>query len=455
MMKRPAVLLGLLLGTIVTGSACSESKEAASDDLPDASAVGSEGGSAPTCSGAACEGGTTEPTDATSSRCGDGGCATGEACLGAIDCTSGVCTGGTCAAPTPTDGVKNGDETDVDCGGTSGKKCAATKGCLAGADCVTDTCRAGVCAQARSCAQIAGGATCGPGEVGAADAQHEDCCTAAEVQRPAAAGGPFLMDKYLITAGRMRAFLEAVGYDVRGWIAANRPAWWSGTGTASWDAMLPTNKDQFLFLMTNGGSGCYIGSKTGENGAPAFWAPAADLARVVSGAPRKHTQAELDTKVMNCFRAPLFHALCAYDGGRLPSRAEWIAARTVNGVVSPYPWGSNGTDADRRARAVYDFNYAWPSKPLATDTDLGGFLPAPGRFPLGNGPYGHADLLGSVENMGSQPATNGGVKGDGWFQFSFQEPEIAAHPYGEQIVGFGSGDYRNHWAVGARCVKLP
>ena len=48
-----------------------------------------------------------------------------------------------------------------------------------------------------------------------------------------------------------------------------------------------------------------------------------------------------------------------------------------------------------------------------------------------------------------------GVTGDGWFQFSFQEPEQSTHPYGQQSVGFGSGAYRNHWAVGARCVKLP
>jgi hypothetical protein len=219
--------------------------------------------------------------------------------------------------------------------------------------------------------------------------------------------------------------------------------------------MLPSNKDEFLSLSVTGGSGCYVGTTAAAQGAMAFWAPAADLARVVGGGPRAYTQDELDTKVMNCFRAPLFHALCAFDGGRLPSRDEWTAARTVSGAVLPYPWGANGADADRRARAVYDFDYAWPRQPAATDADRGGYLPAPGRFPLGAGPFGHADLLGSVENMGSQPAVGAGIKGDGWFQFSFQEPEVAGHPYGQQFVGFGDGTYRTHWAVGARCVKLP
>jgi hypothetical protein len=121
--------------------------------------------------------------------------------------------------------------------------------------------------------------------------------------------------------------------------------------------------------------------------------------------------------------------------------------------VRTYPWGENGSDADRRARAVYDFDYAWPREPASADTDLGGYLPAPGRFPLGYGPYGHADLLGSVENMGSILNKDGSITGDGWFQFSFQEPEISAHPYGQQYAGFGSGAYRAHWAVGGRCVK--
>lgn len=383
--------------------------------------------------------------------------ADGSACAVGDQCASKVCTNGACAAPTHTDQVQNGDEADVDCGGPSdAPRCTSGKKCAIDTDCTSLACPAGRCAEAPSCRFKAGGATCGSGEVGDPAATHEDCCTSITVPRSLADGGPFKLDKYLVTAGRMRAFLESVNYDVRGWVATHRPPWWKGTGTSTWDAMLPTNKDEFLSLSVTGGSGCFIGTTAASSGAMAYWMPTADLARVVGGGPRAYTQEELDTKVMNCFRAPLFHALCAYDGGRLPSRAEWIAARTdANGAVRPYPWGANGTDADRRARAAYDFDYAWPRKPGAADADLGGFLPAPGRFPLGAGPYGHADLLGGVENMGSQPAAGGGVTGDGWFQFSFQEPEIAQHPYGQQYVGFGSGAYRNHWAVGARCVKLP
>jgi len=389
-------------------------------------------------------------------------CGDGKACGDGPDCASKVCSARVCAVPSATDHVQNGDETDVDCGGASAApRCAAAKQCLTASDCASGACPNKLCAEAPSCGQLSGGATCGAGEVGDPKATHEDCCRSITVPRPAASGGPFKLDKYLITAGRMRVFLESVNYDVRGWVAAHRPAWWRGSGTSTWDAMLPTNKDEFLSNYITGtapatsSSGCYIGANASSLGAMAYWAPAADLARVVGGGPRTYTQAELDTKVMNCFQAPLFHALCAFDGGRLPSRAEWTAARTtVNGEVLAYPWGASGTDAERKARAVYNFDYSWPRQPTNADADWGGYLPAPGRFPLGAGPFGHADLLGSVENMGSQPAAGGGVTGDGWFQFSFQEPEIAAHPYGQQATNFGAGTYRPHWAVGARCVKL-
>jgi len=64
-------------------------------------------------------------------------CADGKGCAVAPDCTSGVCTGAICQAPTATDGVKNGDETGKDCGGTTTKapKCPTGEGCLTDDDC--------------------------------------------------------------------------------------------------------------------------------------------------------------------------------------------------------------------------------------------------------------------------------------------------------------------------------
>ena len=72
-------------------------------------------------------------------------CADGKGCSKAADCKSGVCTGGICAAASCTDSVKNGDETDVDCGGGTCPACPATKVCSKAADCKSGVCDGGVC----------------------------------------------------------------------------------------------------------------------------------------------------------------------------------------------------------------------------------------------------------------------------------------------------------------------
>jgi hypothetical protein len=66
-------------------------------------------------------------------------CANGQACDGPSDCASGICTGNVCQAPSCTDGARNGDETDVDCGGSC-PGCGLGKLCDAGDDCASAVC---------------------------------------------------------------------------------------------------------------------------------------------------------------------------------------------------------------------------------------------------------------------------------------------------------------------------
>jgi hypothetical protein len=70
----------------------------------------------------------------------------------AADCAGGICPAATklCAAPSCTDGLKNGSETDLDCGGSCApaKTCANDKMCVAGSDCASASCVSLKCAAA-------------------------------------------------------------------------------------------------------------------------------------------------------------------------------------------------------------------------------------------------------------------------------------------------------------------
>lgn len=74
-------------------------------------------------------------------------CPPGKHCFAASDCQSSVCSGtpGTCFPASCGDGVKNGFETDIDCGGGD-----CVNGCGAGKTCVVDAdCRGGLCVEGK------------------------------------------------------------------------------------------------------------------------------------------------------------------------------------------------------------------------------------------------------------------------------------------------------------------
>jgi hypothetical protein len=101
-----------------------------------------------TDAGVGCSNGAQDGTE-TDVDCGGGTCATkcdlNEKCVAATDCASAqcnplthLCTAGPCA-----DGVKNNQETDIDCGGGgSCPKCERYKACALPTDCVHDNCDA-------------------------------------------------------------------------------------------------------------------------------------------------------------------------------------------------------------------------------------------------------------------------------------------------------------------------
>jgi alpha-tubulin suppressor-like RCC1 family protein len=121
--------------------------------------------------------------------CGGGtcpACAAGRACRVASDCATKLCLNGVCKAPpTCSDGLKDGHETDVDCGGSACPPCAKGKGCVHPSDCGSQLCVDGVCVAPPTCNDgvkngsetdvDCGGTTCPPCADGLGCSSDPDC----------------------------------------------------------------------------------------------------------------------------------------------------------------------------------------------------------------------------------------------------------------------------------------
>jgi formylglycine-generating enzyme required for sulfatase activity len=373
--------------------------------------------------------------DETDVDCGGPGvdvprCADEKACAAATDCTSEVCDAAakTCTKPSATDGVKNADESDIDCGGTltGAPKCNVGKTCVKHDDCASDGCDDSKhCANGRSCTQLNGGRTCGKGEVGQAGAEHESCCGALTIP-----GRGTKLDKYKITAGRMRAFVERTNGNVLGWYEANKGNLSSTQRNQiePYKGYLPSDKLSYPYgtdyqlggtsilpKRPSDSQGCFVGN--GGNpayGSHTYWNGALEQE------DRGFDQAFLDRLPLNCVTYPMVAAFCAWDGGRVETMDEHQAA--YGG--STYPWGAapaaggyavvNGTwqlygpaTAPTGAcpscdpnRANWRNNYQFPAGGNAAKPwDYAYWMSPPGRFPAGAAPGGHADMAGNLMEL--------------------------------------------------------
>ena len=334
-----------------------------------------------------------------------------EKCVTGADCNEKVCgPSGVCAAPSYGDGVQNGNETDVDCGGdgTVAHACGAGRGCSAApvnvtddsknANCLSGACDArGRCADAPSCKPHHGGDTCGRGEILTnetleAGASHESCC------RSIPLNATTRLDKYEITAGRMREFVRRTNSNVASWWAANQATlqnqlpkagnppvpvtcaslgndqWryaycqiaqmadylpsglWTpsrtftrcsnGNGTGCGQQTIDMGVYRHLGNTTvfpdrpcaNCGQGCWLGTGQYDVGHPTYWGNK-DWQDNGGSATRRFSQAELDVKSLNCMTQVMLAAFCAWDGGRLPTVDElgYQAWRTD----TSWPWGNS------------------------------------------------------------------------------------------------------------------
>ncbi len=78
------------------------------------------------------------------------GCKKDKICRKDADCESKLCSNGKCGTASCTDELKNQDETDVDCGGSC-KKCSEGDSCKKESDCATGICTDGTCLSKGPC----------------------------------------------------------------------------------------------------------------------------------------------------------------------------------------------------------------------------------------------------------------------------------------------------------------
>jgi hypothetical protein len=424
---------GVLVIGATLGSAPGCSSDAASDA---ACAEGAE------CAGTAPPGSTNGvtpppgPTDGTKNNtetdvdCGGATappCADGKACAADTDCKTGWCAPDKkqCIAPRADDNVQNGTETDVDCGGTSGVKCAETKKCVVDSDC-TGACRFdNTCVDAPSCKPKLGGVTCGPGEVTVAGVPaqgHESCCKSLEVKGftdQAVPGKKVYLDKYEITAGRVRAFVEYLtathGGSLKAYVAANQPRIWSadwntwlatsptgdnisvphkptnGAETAPWFRNVGTNFtfNQQLFVYVHGHN---CGNEANSYGFPTFWYPKdvqvanGSLERTVAfddDGGMYQAKDYLDVKAATCIPNYFLTAFCNWDGGQLATDEvlDFVTGTKSTNNTTCTKCATTGinitSDSGTDANLPYRFPYFADSA-----TSEGAFrIAGPGRMP--------------------------------------------------------------------------
>jgi sulfatase modifying factor 1 len=347
------------------------------------------------------------PSDGSDASEGGSACLDGQGrCLKSIPqmCTSGawvsapaacsgadpVCLNGACVAcsPTTTQCSENGIET---CG-SSGQwgaavPCASSQTCLnatSGATCVTIP----------SCLTSAAGlSSCGP--------TGESCCASLEVPGgsyyrtyatmgtgtkgqadPATISG-FRLDKYLVTVGRFRQFVTA---------------WNNGAGYTP-----PAASGKHTYLNNgNGlnatGGGYEPGWVTSDNGnvVPTN----ANLACDQPYQTWTNTAGSHETLPMNCLNWYEAYAFCIWDGGFLPSEAEWEYAAAGGSEQLEYPWGSTAPGmacpGPGCQYAITNCDY-----PNGSGNCVGATNIAPvGTASLGVGFWGQFDLAGEVFEWG-------------------------------------------------------
>ena len=201
----------------------------------------------------------------------------------------------------------------------------------------------------------------------------------------------FRLDKYLVTVGRFRQFVAA---------------WNGGSG---WMALVGSGKHTHL----NGGQGLVSSGATSADGGVAYetgWRSIYDgfvdptdanlncATGYATWTPSAAASESLPITCVNWYEA---YAFCIWDGGFLPSDAEWEYAAVGGSQQLLFPWGSKAPGSGNQY-AIYGSGSGscyYPTGALAKCTGVANIAPG-GTATLGAGRWGQLDLVGDTWEWG-------------------------------------------------------
>ncbi len=177
----------------------------------------------------------------------------------------------------------------------------------------------------------------------------------------------YRLDRYEVTVARFRSFVEA-GFGTRASPPADGAgahALTSGTGwSASFDDALQADRSALsTALLCDPETTWSVDAGGGDN------------------------------RAMSCLDWYEAFAFCIWDGGYLPTEAEWNFAASAGNEQRAYPWSSPAPDFSIDCAHANYGGDNWPAT-VCPRGIAGGTVP--GSTPDGDGAYGQADLAGNV-----------------------------------------------------------